>query len=164
MSVHDYLIDHAGFNWPNLLKDWTWLLPNEFTVWIMNRFGDVFIVLDDGTVHILDVEGGTLKRVADSRDDFCVKVDTDDNANDWLMIPLIDRLVAAGMTLEPGECYHHKMPPIVGGEYTIENTTTIDIAEHLGFYGSIHQQLKDVPDGTPVELKVEKAHSPEGAT
>src|SRR5262245_12666298 len=154
MRVHDYLIDHAAFNWPELLKEWTWLLPNEFTVWLMNRFGDLFIVLNDGSVQMLDIGGGSLTKVADSRDDFCTTIDMDDKANDWLMIPLVDRLVDAGMKLETGKCYHHKWPPIVGGEYTVENTAVIDIAEHLGFYGSIHEQLKDLPDGAKVRFEI----------
>jgi hypothetical protein len=58
----------------------------------MNRFGDLFLVFEDGSINVLDVGGGTLTRVAESCDDFCAKVDEDDNANDWLMIPLIDKL------------------------------------------------------------------------
>jgi hypothetical protein len=153
-NVHDYLIDHSGFDWPNLLKDWSWLLPRQVTVWLMNRFGDLFLVFDDGAVHMLEIGGGSLTKVAESRDDFCAKIDLDDNANNWLMIPLVDRLVDSGMRLAPGKCYHSKFPPIVGGDYTLENTAVVDIAEHYGFYGSVHEQLKDVPDGTEVVFNI----------
>ena len=27
LSVHDYLIDHSGFDWDQLLSGWEWLLP-----------------------------------------------------------------------------------------------------------------------------------------
>ncbi len=154
MSIRDYLIDHRGLDWPSLFAEWTWLVPNEFTVWIMNRFGDLFLVFDDGSVHMLDVGGGCLVRVANSRDDFQTKVAEDDNANDWFMIPLIDRLLVAGMTLKQGECYSYKQPPVLGGDYTVENTCVLPIAEHYGAYGSIHNQIKDLPDGTQVVLKV----------
>ena len=43
------------------------------------------------------------------------KIDEDDNANDWLMIPLVDRLVAAGVLLKPGECYSFLTPPSWAG-------------------------------------------------
>ena len=46
--------------------------------------------MDDDEV-MLDVGRGTLEKVAESRDDFAKKSDEDDNANQWLMIPLIDR-------------------------------------------------------------------------
>ncbi len=50
MSIHDYLIDHRGQDWPSLFAEWTWLVPKQFTVWLMNRFGDLFLVFDDGSV------------------------------------------------------------------------------------------------------------------
>jgi len=156
MSLHDYLIDHKGFEWNALFAEWTWLLPNEFTVWLMNRFGDMFLIFEDGAVYMLDIGGGTLTQVASCRDDFQTKVDEEDNANDWFLIPLVDQLVAAGIALKEGECYSYKLPPVLGGDYTVTNTCVLSVAEHLRAYGSIHNQIKDVPDGTQVVLKVKK--------
>jgi hypothetical protein len=156
MSLQDYIIDHRGFDWPKLLKNWAWLLPEEFTVWIMNRFGDLFIVLDNGTVQVLDVGRGELKKVAETRDDFAAKIDEDDNANDWLMIPLVDRLVASGIVPSDGQCYSYRHPPVLGGDYTVQNTVILPIAEHYGAFGSIYKQIKDLPDGTQVVIKFTK--------
>ncbi|MGO9468295.1 MAG: DUF1851 domain-containing protein [Isosphaeraceae bacterium] len=122
----------------------------------MNRFGDLFLVCEDGSVHMLDVGRGSLEQVANSREEFQAKVDEEDNANDWFMIPLVDQLVAEGMTLKAGECYSYKQLPVLGGDYTIENTCALPIAEHYGAYGSIHNQIKDLPDGAQVVLKVTK--------
>lgn len=152
MSYDDYLIDHRGLDWQMLLSEWTWLVPSEFSVWFMNRYGDLFLELSDSSVHMLDVGGGTLEMVADSRADFEAKFRVDDNANEWLMIPLVDQVVAAGMTLQKGECYSYKQPPVLGGKYTVENTSILPIAEHFAFYGSIYNQIKDVPGGSHVIL------------
>jgi len=157
MSVHDYLVDHRDFDWQMLFKEWTWLVPKEFTVWLMNRFGDLFLVFEDGSVHMLDVGGGTLERVASSREDFGFKIDEDDNANDWLMIPLVDDLVAAGITLSEGQCYSYRKPPILGGDYTVENTCILPIAEHYGMYGLIQNQIKDLQDGAEVVIEIDKS-------
>lgn len=154
MSIHDYLIDHRGFDWPSLLRNWIWLVPSEFTVWLMNRYGDLVIVTKDGKVHFLDVGSGTLELTAQSRDDFREKIDQDGNANDWLMIPLVDKLVAAGMTLGQSECYGYKIMPILGGDYTVENSFVVPVAEHYGVCAAVHQQTKDLPNGTKVVLKV----------
>jgi hypothetical protein len=156
MSLHDYVIDHHAIDWPNVLRGWSWLVPRSMTVWIMNRFGDLFIVLDDGSVHMLDVGAGTLTKVATSRDDFAYKLDERDTANQWLMIPLIDRLVAGGVTLGEGQCYSYKLPPVLGGGYTVVNTCVLSIPQHYGAYGSIHGQIKDLPDGTQVVINVTK--------
>jgi hypothetical protein len=156
MSLHDYLIDHRDFDWPMLFKEWTWLVPNELTLWLMNRFGDLFLVFEDGSVHMLDVGGGTLEPVASSREDFGFKIDEDENANNWLMIPLVDELVAAGITLQKGQCYSYKKPPILGGDYTVENTCILPVSEHYRIYGLIQNQIKDLPDGTEVVIEIDK--------
>ena len=122
----------------------------------MNRFGDLFLVFEDGSVHMLDVGCGTLERLACTRDYFATKVDEDDNANYWFMIPLVDKLVAAGVTLGEGECYSYKQPPVLGGDYTIDNTCVLPIEEHFRALGSIHNQIKDLPDGTRVDIQVKR--------
>jgi hypothetical protein len=154
ISVADYLIDQSAIDWPKALAAWSWLVPPEFTLWLVNRFADLFIVLPDGSVHMLDVGSGTLVKVADSRDDFCARIDDLETANEWLMIPLVDRLVAAGIELRPGQCYGFKTPPVLGGEYTVANCGPLSVCDYLGGYGSIHKQLRDVPDGSQVVLEV----------
>lgn len=157
ISLNNYLLDQTGLEWSTTLSPWAWLLPAEVTVWFANRFADLFLVLQDGTVHLLDVGGGALERVAESRDDFHDLIDQDDNADLWLMIPLVDQLVAAGVLLAPGQCYGFKTPPVLGGEYTVENCGPLSAIDYLGAYGSIHQQMRDLPDGTRVVLKVDGA-------
>jgi hypothetical protein len=120
----------------------------------MNRFGDLFLVFGDGSVHMLDIGAGALERIADGRDDFAAKLDEGNNANEWLMIPLVDKLVANGITLAAAQCYSYKHPPVLGGAYTVENTCVVPIAQHLGAHGSIHNQIKDVPDGSKVVIQI----------
>ena len=153
VKIEDYLLEHAGIDWSTVLGPWHWLLPESLTVWLVNRFGDIFAVLDDDTVHMFDVGGGTFERVADSRDHFAGLLDTNDNASDWLMIPLINDLVANGKLLRPGYCYGYIRNPVLGGDYTVENTIVMPIVEHYGLNGDIHRQINDLPDGTPVRIE-----------
>jgi hypothetical protein len=154
--LQDYTIDHQGLDWAALLATWAWLLPRTVTVWLMNRFGDLFLVLADGSVHMLDTGRGSLERVADDREDFARRIDQDGNANDWLMIPLIDKLVTAGFCLRPGECYSYWRLPVLGGEYAPANTKIVTIDHHFKAFGPIHDALRDVPDGTSVQLEVKR--------
>ena len=156
MSVHDYLIDHSDFDWDRLFSGWEWFLPSQFKVWLMNRFGDLFLILPDGSVHMLDIGAGSLTKMAESKDEFCHFIDEGDNPENWLMIPLVDRLVVADIHLQPDQCYSLLIPPILGGDYTIEITVILPISEHFGVYRSYHKQLKGVPDGTNVVIKVEE--------
>ncbi len=154
MNVHDYLIDHSGFDWARLFTGWEWLLPPEFNVWLMNRYGH--LILPDGSVHMLDIGAGSIKAMAESNDELCRKIDEDDHADDWLMIPLVDGLVAASVLLKQGECYSFLTPLGLGGDYTVENTVVLPVADHYWVCGSYHEQLRGVPDGTKVVIKVQK--------
>jgi hypothetical protein len=154
MELANYIIDHENVDWPTVLADWAWLLPEELTVWLMNRYGDLFLVFNDDTVHLLDVGNGTIEQLAENRDEFALKIDEDDNVSNWLMVPLVDRLMEADKRLRADQCYSFIIPPILGGGYTVENTTILSITEHFGVYASMHQQIKDLPDGTQVVLKI----------
>lgn len=154
MLLDDYIIDHSSVDWPSVLSPWHRLLPQHLTVWLMNRYGDLFVVLDDSSVWMLDVGGGTFDRLAISRDDFCNQLELDENLNNWLMVPLVDRLVAAGMRPGSGKCYGYKRPPVLGGDYTIENTFVISIEEHYAFNADLHERIRDLPDGTPIKFEV----------
>jgi len=154
MNLPDYLIDHSGIDWPEVLEHWRWRLPTTFKVWLVNRFGDLFLILDDGSVHWLDIGDGTLAKVAENRDDFCTKVDIANTANDWLMIPLVDRLVAAGKTLQPGQCYCYRLLPVLGGGCGIEDFVVKELTYLYAALGPIHERINDLPNGTQIEFKI----------
>jgi hypothetical protein len=69
-ELTDYTLNTEGVDWGDLLSSWTWLVSREFTLWFANRFGDLFMVFEDGSVWRLDVGVGTLEKLADSRDRF----------------------------------------------------------------------------------------------
>jgi|SRR6478609_421429 len=153
MNIQDYLIDQAGLDWQSLLGEWRWLLPPQFRVWLLTRAGDLFFTVPDGSIHVLDVGAGTLLQVAKSRDEFCLKIDEPGVANDWLMIPIVDQLVASGVTLGFGQCYSFRQLPVLGGTYSHENRMVFPIREHFGGWGSVHRQIANLPDGSEVIVK-----------
>ena len=152
MDINDYLIPQAGKDWHELLSGWLEVLPKSFTLWMVNRFGDLFVVLDGDAVHMLDVGVGSFKRVANNRSHFAELIDVGDNATNWLMIPLVNACVASGMTLKSNECYGFKIPPVLGGEYRLSNVAPIDMSVHYSFLADIHRQTKHLPDGTPITM------------
>jgi hypothetical protein len=154
VNINDYLIDQAGFDWEAILAGWADILPQSFTLWLVNRFGDAFIIADDGSVHHLDVGAGTLNRVAENREQFAELTEAPQNANNWLMIPLVDTCVRSGMLLQHGQCYGFKIPPSIGGDYAPSNIAPVDLAQNYAFLADIWSQTKDTEDGTPVRLIV----------
>jgi len=43
------------------------------------------------------------------------------------------------------------VPPILGGEYVLENLEPTDIAVHFVLTGQIDQKTRHVPTGTPIK-------------
>lgn len=152
-NIDEYLIDHSGLDWHSLLEEWHWLLPAKFCVSMLTRVGDLFLTLPDGSIHMLDVGAGKLQQVAQSRDEFCTKIDDLGIADDWLMIPIVDQLVKSGSVLGPGQCYSFRQLPVLGGNYTAENRMVFPIREHFGAWGLVQRQIKDLPDGSHVLIK-----------
>ncbi|HEY1495876.1 MAG TPA: DUF1851 domain-containing protein [Candidatus Solibacter sp.] len=142
MNIDEYLIDQSGRDWVAMLSGWSEILPASFTVWLVNRFGDVVAVLDDESVHLLDIGVGTFARVAGSRKRFAELMNIPKNANNWLAIPLVDRCAAAGLVLGPGQCYGYKIPPLLGGEYSVENVALVDLAENYGVLAEVWRRVR----------------------
>ena len=153
MNIHDYLIDQTGLNWHSLLEEWRWLLPPEFRVWLLTRTGDLFITVPDNSIHMLDVGAGTLQQVAKSRAEFSTKIDEPGVADDWLMIPIVDQLVASGVVLGVGQCYSFRQLPVLGATYTAENRMAFPIREHFSAWGSVQRQIAELPDGADIVIK-----------
>lgn len=153
MNANDYLIDHSSLDWNELLEDWDWLLPNKFSIWLLTRAGDLFIRLPDDSILMLEVGGGELNHVAGSPEDFYLKLDEPDQALDWFSITVIDDLTNEGHVLDSGRCFSYRHLPVLGGSYGIENRVSLPIHEHFGMWGSIHRQIKDLPDGSQVIIE-----------
>jgi hypothetical protein len=150
MNVEDYLIDREGKDWAELISEWRSLLPKTFDIWLVNRFGDIFAVFEDGSVHLLDVGRGIIERLADSREHFIDRMDQDGNGEGWLLTRLVDECVAAGMKLKENQCYGFKIPPILGGDYEVENVEVTDLSVHYSLQGQICRQVRDLPPGTKI--------------
>jgi hypothetical protein len=82
-----------------------------------------------------------------------LKLDEPDQARDWFSIPVIDDMTNEGHVLDSGRCFSYRHLPVLGGSYGIENRVSFPIREHFGAWGSIHRQIKDLPDGARVIIE-----------
>lgn len=155
MDTSEYLIDHSLLDWQKLLSAWEWLLEDELSVspWLMNQFGDLFFVDEAGTVSWLNVSDGELIEVAKSEEEFVERLEDEDNVEDWFHVAMIDALTEAGKALRAGECFGFKLLPILGGEYAPENVYTTSTERYWTLCGETHEQLKDLPEGTEIDIE-----------
>ncbi|HMV11136.1 MAG TPA: DUF1851 domain-containing protein [Cyclobacteriaceae bacterium] len=135
-----------------LIRDWTWLTGTDKTPIMVSSIGDLFLKDKTDRVFWLNTGNGTLTAVADAIEMFREKLQDQDVVNDWFLVDLIDALKTEGKRLKPGQVYSYRKLIVLGGDYTPDNFEPTDIEVHFSFAGQIHQQVKDLPPGTKIDL------------
>jgi hypothetical protein len=124
---------------------------------LLSAIGDAFLQDEaDGTVHLLSAGDGETRLVAASASEFQVLLKDHGFVSDNFVPSLVVELRSAGNLLGPGQLYGYKVPPCLGGEYSIDNLEPTDIEVHFSLLGQIHKKVRTLPPGTPigmVELK-----------
>lgn len=116
----------------------------------MSVFDDLVLRDSNDRVHLLDINAGTLKQIAESLLGF----ESDASLRrKVLFADVAESLFAQGWKLEEGKCFGYKTPVVFTGSGGInDNIYVADIREYVAFMGDLHQQLKSVPDGSKVRL------------
>lgn len=140
MDVRDYLIPQFDFDWSLALADWTPPLPEQFSLWLINRLGEIIAVSTTQSVVYLNIGTGTCETIAPSREAFASMLEDPRNADRFLRIQLTDACRRAGLTLAKGQCYGFKVPPTLGGEYRVENLQPTHLAMHYSYQAYICRQ------------------------
>jgi hypothetical protein len=136
-----------------LTENWTWLIGVDKTPVIVSAIGDMFLKDKADKIYWLDVGGGEFKEVADGLPDFEEKLKNIETVDEWFLIDLTTALRLSDKKLKHGQLYSYKKLPIIGGDYTVDNFAPLDIEGHFRFTGHFHKQIKDLPDGTIVQIK-----------
>jgi hypothetical protein len=150
----DLIIPLDGIDKEQMLQFWRWLIPASRTLLFATALGDLFLTDADGQVFWLDVGSGRLQQIAANEAEFERAARDPENISLWFGAVLVDELRAAGRVLGPGECYCFLKLPLLGGEYEPDNFRVYDVVTHFRVWGPIHEQLRDLPDGTTIEFEV----------
>lgn len=140
---------------------WKWLIPEPWKIIFSSMFGGLFLEKETGGVYWLECGTGLIEKVANSAEKFhgFLGGPRDEAWNsrldDWFLPPLVEQLRDAGKIAAPGQCYGFTILPIFeGGKYTVENAFVVSAREWLTWTGSAHEQVRDVPNGGQVRMKV----------
>jgi len=153
-SLDDLTVKFNNDTSDKLTENWTWLIGTDKKVFLVSTVGDMFLTDSNERIYWLDVGGGELKLVADAIEDFQEKLKDVEQVNEWFMIDLATELRHSENKLKDGQLYSYYRLPIMGGNYTVDNFAPLSIEEHFRYLGEIHKQIKDLPDGTTVEMKI----------
>ncbi len=142
----------------NLVADieeaWGWVGIQPAEVVGENDFGNLMIKDAHGRYWRLTPEDLSCVVVAHTRAELDRLSVDQDFLRDWYMHPLVEQAREKYGPLPEGRKYCLKIPAILGGEYGGNNLATISLAELIRASGHIAQQIKDLPAGAKVQLRV----------
>ena len=122
---------------------------------IVSKWGDLFVLGDDGCVYWLAVDsGGVLSKIAATENELISLLNDDHNIENWFMASWITRLENAGILLQANQVYSYKKLPVLGGEYANNNIEPLDIKISFPLASEISRQISDLPDGSKVKIVV----------
>ena len=152
----DIKVDFNHIDQKRLTESWSWLIGIDKKPILMSSIGDLFLTDNNGFCYWLNVGEGVFEKIANSVDEFKLKLKDDEQIDEWFLIGLVEKLKENGLELTEKHLYGYKILPILGGEYEPENFELTDIEVHFELSGQIHKQIKDLPDGTKVNIKTIK--------
>jgi hypothetical protein len=144
------LIRTTDLDCQRLLSYWRWLLQKDYHPIVMTAFRDWFLLDQDGSVHFLDLVAGSLSKVAESGEEFKQVMGLPEKLDEWFMAEVVQSLLDAGIVLEENQCYGYKIPPVLGAKIEVANIELTDIAVHQGILSQIHEQTRNLPEGTRI--------------
>jgi len=114
-------------------------------------FGNQFCLRDAG-VLAMDAETGELEKLAASLEGWAKLIL--DERDFRLGFPLAHAWQQAHGPIPPGRRLVPVTPFVLGGEYDISNLRAIDAPESMRFRGELASQIRDLPEGAQIQLKV----------
>jgi hypothetical protein len=148
--------DIDGISGEKLLGEWKWLVPGEFAWVAVNAFGDLFLEDANGAVHWLDVTSGTISAVAITGVEFREAAKGPRKKRDWFLQELAEKAERKGCSPGKGHCVGSKIPWVFKQSADLpDNMYVADLYEYVSFMGELHGQMKDVPDGGQIRIRVQ---------
>jgi hypothetical protein len=155
LDISKYLIPLDNIDLTKIISTWTWL-TEEKEIIALTKSGNALLKDKVGRLYFLDTGSGVFKYKGENYNDFFENNLDEEIAEEMLLPTIIDQLESDEMKLGPDQVYSFTILPVLGGSFDAENRFIVNIYEHYNLTGDIHFQLKDLPDGTKVEINVKK--------
>ena len=140
----------------DILSCWQWRVTGMKAVVTISCLSDIFLLGHDDNIYWLKTDTGDLTKIANSLEHYQQLLGDDENIDNWFLPSLVEKLIIAGKVLKENEVYSYKRLPVIGGEYSVDNIDPTDMSVHFAFSGQMCEKIKDLPDGTKVNIKFEK--------
>jgi hypothetical protein len=138
----------------DIREAWGWKGIKSAEVVAVSKFGNVIFTDQAGKYWRICPEELECEVIADSAASYERLLNDPEFKQDWEMARLVDIAEAKYGTQPIHRCFCLKTPSILGGAYELENIGTISIGELIRFSGDVANQIKDLPPGSKIEIKL----------
>lgn len=97
------------------LSPWSFLFEGRVAPIFLNRFGSWFLQRPDGSVEMLDVLDGSVRRLGEDLESFWRAVNTPEWQEEYLLSLDVRDLHVAGKVAKGSDCYALAPHPVFGG-------------------------------------------------
>jgi hypothetical protein len=133
---------------------WGWVGIDPVEVVGENDFGNLMIKDSQGRYWRLCPEDVYCEVVAQNREELDQLSCDQEFLEDWNMQLLVEQAQEQLGPLTEGRKYCLVTPGVLGGEYAVSNIKTAPLIELIRFSGDLANQVKHLPDGAQIKLKV----------
>ncbi len=131
------------------LEEWAWLIKQQMKINLVTAIGDAILTDLTGKVYLLDVGNALIEPIAPSKEGFMQLTSDTTFVNEVLKPRLVEELMSSH-TLQNNQVFSFTKLPTLGGEFTADNFKPKDISVHFSVSGNMQQQIKKLPDDTPL--------------
>lgn len=133
---------------------WGWIGIDPVELVTENDFGNLIIKDSKEQFWRLCPEDVYCEVIAKSKEAYNELIQNEEFLDDWFMSAMVEDAKKSLGSLEPPRKYHMVIPGILDGEYGGKNIKTAPLVELIRFSGDLGKQIKDLPDGAEIKLKV----------
>ena len=139
----------SALDYAAALESWSFLGISDKRPLFTSPFGDVFFE-SAGGFWFLDLLAGELSQRWATERDFSSALNSREGQDEYLMIGLASEAERAGLLPGESQIYSFRVPPALGGPVDLANVELSDFVVATNTAGQIHEQIKDLPPGTPI--------------
>lgn len=147
----DLYVDLETWNNPNSWRKYYWELVKDSLFFAEDVFGVQFCIRG-GKIQKFDPEAGEFEDMAENLEEWATKILEDPEYE--IGYELVQAWQQQNGSLLSGSRLLPKTPFIFGGEYEIKNLYMLDSLKAMEFRADIWRQIRDLPDGTEIKLKI----------
>ncbi|KAB7613984.1 DUF1851 domain-containing protein [Amylibacter sp. SFDW26] len=135
-------------------EHWGWTGLSADRIVGRNEFGNLLILDDSGKYWRICPEELSCEVVAETSNEFSQLTEDSNFILDWEMSQIVEVARQSLGKLKEGNAYYLVFPGLLGGKYEADNIRTVSLSELIEYSGYLAREIKDLPDGAEIKLKV----------